>query len=165
MKTAWILLACVAVAGCAENRPRNEVQTELALASPLSKARAVAIQVPDDGSFDGKPYAGSGQQTAAVFRKVFSGHAANVALAKCQGNECERGAGYFVALRILSWEDRATSWSGNRERITIRVTVFDAATDKRVAASILQTSGSAVSAQGPQALLDSLVSDYVRSLY
>lgn len=165
MKTAWILLACVVVSGCADNRPRNEVQTELALTSPLSKARAVAIQVPDDGSFNSRPYAGSGQQTAAVFGKIFSGYAANVSLVKCPGNECERGAGYFVALRILSWEHRATSWSGNRERITIRVTVFDAATDKLVAANILQASGSAVSTQGSQTLLDPLVSDYVRSLY
>jgi hypothetical protein len=165
LKAVSILAACAVVCGCASNITKNEMQIEMALTAPLSKTRSVAIQVPKDGSwsFSDKShiYEGSGQQTAAVFQKIFSGYAKNVSLVKCQRSDCERSDGYFVVLQILDWEKWNHAGSYNKDRVAIRVTVFDAVTDKMISSNILQASGYL----GIQDLLDSLVPGYVQSLY
>jgi hypothetical protein len=166
MKLFWIAVVIVIISGCNFTKGKNEIQPTVNLPSPLSKTNAVVIQIPKNGKYKNKTYEGSGEQTAEVFREVFSGFAENVSFAVCSGSECERGSGYFVTLNILHWEDRATGWTGRRDRVAIKATIYDASSKSRITSNILQASGSNAALSGHvEDLLHSVVSDYLTLLY
>jgi hypothetical protein len=166
VKLFWIAVVIAIISGCFTTKGKNEIQPTVNLASPLSKTNAVVIQIPKNGIYKNKTYEGSGGKTADVFREVFSGFAENVSLAVCSENECERGSGYFVTLNILHWEDRSTGWSGRRDRVAIKATIYDASSKSRVTSNILQASSSNAALSGHVGdLLHSVVSDYLTLLY
>jgi len=142
------------------------MQTMVNLDDPLAPAIGVAIQIPRDAEYGGKVYEGSGWQAADALRQAFDRFSQGVSIVDCPDDQCDRGGGYFVALTILHWEDRATGWSGRRDRVTLRVTVYDTRLNHRLTSSILQSQGSNGAASGHvQTLLTSLAEKYVSSLY
>ena len=90
----------------------------------------------------------------------------------CREDEClskidiEKYA-YFIKPVILSWEDRATEWSGRPDRIEIQLVIYDAVTKQELASSSY-TGRSKVATLGgdhPQDLLEEPTNAYVNSLY
>jgi hypothetical protein len=130
----------------------------------LARAREVVIQMPADGSIRDAVYAASGRDCAEALRQSFSSFATKVSVVDCQAGSCNSGAGYFVVPQILSWEDRATAWSGNLDRVTMKVTITDAATGAPVSVHVLLASGT-LSVRIAQELLPTLTTQFVQSLY
>jgi len=112
----------------------------------LTVDSSVYIQVPKDGSYGGKPYQGSGQSAAEATRAAFAHHVQKVALAgdnsapveKLIADAAATGYSNFCELEILHWEDRATEWSGKRDKIEIKMTIYDTANGKVVRSAIFQ---------------------------
>ena len=136
LMTILAALASVPATAAPKYRITEIVQTD----ARMSGENSVLIAVPKDGSFGGRSYAGSGQQTAEATRNVFARRLQKVSIDSTAGDEMEAGiaravaGGYshFCQLEILHWEDRNTEWSGKRDKIEIKFTLFDAATGKIV---------------------------------
>jgi hypothetical protein len=101
-----------------------------------------------DGQEQGQSIAhGSGQGMASAIRKVLASHNVPVSMTATSSlrdgiDEARRaGFGYTLKCTITLWEDNATAWSGNGDKLNISVEVYDsksreligAATHKRVA--------------------------------
>lgn len=144
------------------------------LSSPLSRDVGVSIQIPTDGQYEKKVYPGSGKKTADAFKNAFEKYAHLVtllpvcAVQSCLKEASQIGAGYFVSLDIMHWENRATFWSGRVDRLTIMASIFDVATRAELASMYLHTNGSldAPNSGGDvKDFLPYLAQQYVRSLY
>jgi Domain of unknown function (DUF4823) len=142
--------------------------------SPLDSALKAYVAIPEDGRYGDELYPGSGNDTAsaiiaaisvhgrAVMAKAYQSHDASLASAK------ETGSAYLFEPAILHWEDRATEWSGLPDRITIRIDVYDCATDKGLLAdAILEAHSSwwTLGGDHPQDLLPKTVGPLVDQLY
>ena len=95
--------------------------------SVVTKADTVVIMLPNDGTYRGTVYAGSGKVVAtkikrATFGKVQTSEIVETtnpkdALAYCK----DKSIRFLIQPSILHWEDRATNWSGMRDFIKIEV--------------------------------------------
>jgi hypothetical protein len=74
---------------------------------------------------------------------------------------------YFVVPEILHWEDRNTEWSGKKDTLEIKLSVFDAADGTTLATTIISGKSKWATFGGdhPQDLLPEPVNRYVETLY
>jgi len=140
-----LVLAAVAFAGPASAAPKFTVNDIVNSGAKLNGQNSVLIAVPRDGSFGGRVYSGSGVQTAEATRNVFARKLNKVSLESETGEDTSAGlakavsGGYshFCQLEILHWEDRNTEWSGKRDKIEVKFTLYDAATGQIVRSSTI----------------------------
>lgn len=168
--TAW---ACLS--GCSASYNRQDTGGADLSGTRLDAAKPVLIAVPADGSYQGKPYPGSGQtvaqQTAAAFakyaRKVDTAPATVTERSALLDAARTGGFGYVVMPVIAHWEQRATEWSGLPSRASIGVSVIDAQTGEKVQSSSLDARSRIMSLTptNPESLLSGLLGNYVTSLY
>ena len=171
MKTriAVTLLACLVAAGCTstyQQRPTVAGQSSLAPGKP------VAVATPENGSYGAETYGSSGASTAAAVRAAFARHASQVVVAPdCRDLACLRDrhpdAVYFVVPMILHWEDRATEWSGKKDKIEIKISIYGAADDQEIAGTLIggKSKWATFGGDHPQDLLPEPIQAYVDSLY
>ncbi|MGI9309850.1 MAG: DUF4823 domain-containing protein [Gammaproteobacteria bacterium] len=165
----WIALVILA-AGCSAKHTQRQLVENTAQLNP---AAAVFISVPENGSYNDKPYPNSGRQTATALEVAFSEHAAEVTVSdSCMGKAClenvdVRSHVYYVEAQIVHWEDRATEWSGIPDRLEVKITVYETSTGKKLSSVLLEGKSKWMTMGGdhPQDLLDSPLKDYVGSLY
>jgi hypothetical protein len=140
----------------------------------LEPTEAVYVAVPEDGSFGGNRYHGSGQQVANLLAAEFSKYAAQVRWGNRAEDEqaarvsaSERDATVLVLPTILHWEHRNTAWSGLPNKSTIRVQIIDVVSDRQLDAVVIEGHGRIMSFGGdtPEGLLPAPVQRYVRALY
>lgn len=139
----------------------------------LEPGRSVAIASPTNGSYGGKEYAGSSQSTAIAVRAAFARHAREVTIVNgcdrldCLMEQAGRDADYLVVPEILQWEDRATEWSGIKDKLEIKLSIYDAKTGNQLGASTLAGNSKWLTFGGdhPQDLLPELIGRYVESLF
>ena len=91
----------------------------------LPAKATVSVELPDDGSYAGKRYVGSGR---TVQREIISalrtfGVDANDVQAARQPSSSN--SSWRVTPLIVGWEDRATEWSGKPDRIAIELRTVD----------------------------------------
>ena len=98
----------------------------------LGNRSRIYIAVPFDASFKGKVMQFSGKQTADALFSAFSRHTKSVyiskfpeSLAEALESARQRGAEYLVYPTLEQWEDRATEWSGRRDRLKVKVDTID----------------------------------------
>lgn len=99
--------------------------------SAITKTDAVAIMLPNDGSYGQTVYGGSGRLVAAkikqaTFRKVQNSEIVETAkqeeaIAYCK----DRDIRFLIRPSILHWEDRTTNWSGIRDRIKLELVLVN----------------------------------------
>lgn len=141
---------------------------------PLDGAASVYVALPKDGSYGSKNYGGSGRIVAGTIARELSSKAAGVEV----GEEAEGrdgalssarkvGARYAVIPVITHWEHRATEWSGRPSRMSIDVSVYDAASEKRLNSRSLTARSRIVSftPTSLESLLTKPIRDYVNALY
>lgn len=165
-----LLLSVVLSSGCAHTYKRSDLQV---LSAPLDATKNVLVSVPSDGWHEDIQYKNSGRMTANAVRAAFALFAPTVDLAEdCPDSDCLKNIdpssyGYYVKPEILSWEDRATEWSGRPDRIQLQVSVYDTATKKTVASSSYSGKSKWATFGGdhPQDLLAEPTESYVTSLY
>lgn len=158
------------LAGCTSTYRHSDLQ---APSQKLNPSIGVLISIPEDGWYENTQYRNSGRMTANAVRAAFAKNANKVDLANgCKDEECLSEIdiekyGYFVKPVILSWEDRATEWSGKPDRIEVQLIIYDAVTKKELANSSYtgKSKWATFGGDHPQDLLPEPTNSYVNSLY
>jgi hypothetical protein len=105
---------------------------QVSMKESLDPAKFYYVAVPKDGRFKDILYHASGKKTALKLGYGLSKYTDNVeiadqyqtlkdALSFARDHNCH----YLLVPEILHWEDRATEWSGQRDRITISIIIYD----------------------------------------
>lgn len=172
MKYLIILLAAIVAAGCSV--PRSVKEGGPISGYTVSATNKVLLLNVADGQEHGQPpAAGSGQGMVAAMRKVLVSH--NIQLTTSPSTSLDAGFGeadkagfnYVMKTTITLWEDNATAWSGNGDKLSISVELYDtkshvlvaAATHKRVATGATFVSGS------PDRFMDEVASGALSQIY
>ncbi|MGH8696177.1 MAG: DUF4823 domain-containing protein, partial [Burkholderiales bacterium] len=157
----WLCSVLLLLAGCRASYQLDNLSGTAGNAR-LDRQKAVYVAVPRDGSYESKPYVGSGQIVAQAVGAAFARSAPQVHVAETQGTTEEAlasarklGAGYVVVPTIAHWEQRATEWSGRPSRMAIRMTILDAATGNQISATSIEGRSRIVSftSTSPESLL------------
>lgn len=139
-KITLLIVLCLCAAGC--SIPRS-----LAEGGPIANRRVdpsskVLILSIADGQEQGQERApGSGQGMVAAIRKILVAHGVPLSTTATSSlatglDEARRG-GFDYALKgtITLWEDNATAWSGNGDKLTVSLDLYDAKSRELIAAS------------------------------
>ncbi|UXY08973.1 DUF4823 domain-containing protein [Kosakonia sp. ML.JS2a] len=170
MKILLIFSAATVLLGCSVKYDTNTIQNSTEL---LIKDSPIVISKPADGVYETRTYSGSGAATAAAVKAAFARYSDSVnVFTDCDDIACLKsnhviGLGYYVIPQILHWEDRATEWSGIPDRIEIKITIYNAESNSRVASTIISGKSKWASFGGdhPQDLLPEPINAYIASLY
>jgi hypothetical protein len=128
------------LSSCAASYQNRIVQSPL---SKLDRAKGVFISTPKNGRYDRTEYKNSGQMTASAVKAAFARFSNNTFVSdECLGRVCLKimpteQYGYYLKPEILHWEDRATEWSGLRDRIEIKISIYEAKSGNEIASSVL----------------------------
>lgn len=139
--------------------------------SPQGKVLLLNVR---DGQEKGQdPATGSGQGMVAALRKSLSIHGVPLSTSQSMDlskgfDEAQRkGYAYVIKSTITLWEDNATAWSGNGDKLNISVELYDAgsheliaaATDKRTATGFTFVSGT------PDRFMDEVATGALSQIY
>jgi hypothetical protein len=95
----------------------------------------LCVSVPKDGEFEGKPYVNSGAKVAEKIKMSIDQRYSILLLNEVTENtfiECvQRGANYIVVPEILAYENRATGWSGQPDKIKVQVDLIEIDSSKK----------------------------------
>ena len=139
----------------------------------LPGAASLLVGVSKDGSFEGKLYEGSGQATTMEIVRALSSCASRVEAMPTTGTLEEgveqakaRGFTHYIHPTILHWEDRATEWSGKRDKISILIQVVDAGSGQTIDSTTLNGKSKLATFGGdhPQELLPEPLAGYAAGL-
>ena len=165
---AFTALTC----GCTTSYTRtNAVRNTTTV---LSRDASAYVAAPADGRYEQINYAGSGQQTATEVSAAFSRYLKRMELAPAVAefpvslSAARAGAfDYLVWPEIVHWEDRATEWSGKRDRIEIKIQVVDAKTGATIDATTVKGVGTWWTLGGfkPEKMLTIPINEHVDSLF
>jgi hypothetical protein len=166
----YSILVALALTGCASTYKQEVLNTP---AAKLLVGKSVLIATPTNGSYGGKEYAGSGATTASAVRSAFSPYSNDVIVsADCKDLNCLKvnatsSYHYYVVPQIFNWEDRATEWSGKKDKIQIKISVYDGSDGHELSSSIIsgKSKWGTFGGDHPQDLLPEPISSYVKSLY
>jgi hypothetical protein len=167
-KLAAIILASV-LCGCTATYTQAPVR---APRIKLPSGANVAVATPRNGTYGSKVYDDSGRATADAVRAAFARYAGEITVvAECQNAACLREkvpfASYLAVPEILHWEDRATEWSGKKDKLEIRLSIYDVATLDLIASTVIagKSKWATFGGDHPQDLLPQPLNEYVGSLY
>lgn len=167
-KIPLIVLSFMLMAGCVSTY-RQETITSVQ--KKLSVGGSVIVATPADSAYGDEKYPGSGASTASAVQAAFARYtsAADIS-SSCTNIDCLRSNSktydIYVVPQILHWEDRATEWSGKKDKIEVKITVYSA--EGAVLASNIISGKSKWATFGgdhPQDLLPEPLANYVQSLY
>jgi hypothetical protein len=170
VKRAFLVSSAILLAGCSAKYSTNNIQERT---EHLVKNVSVVISQPTDGVYETHTYSGSGRATADAVKAAFLRHSDNVTVfADCDDVTCLKAnhsvsRGYYVVPQILHWEDRATEWSGIPDKIEVKITVYNAESNNRVASTIINGKSKWATFGGdhPQDLLPEPINMFVSNLY
>lgn len=172
MRLGWVVLcASVMVVGCSQKQAVDAYQPPSA---KISRDASFYVMRPQDGSYRGKSYAGSGQSTTTAVVTALYAFTTKVVpasavedLQTATANAKAAGLSYVFEPTILNWEDRATEWSGKTDKITVRFIVHDIAKGSVVASTVARASSpwGTFGGDHPQDLLPLPTSTFVNGLF
>jgi hypothetical protein len=169
----WLSAAlCISLAGC--SIPLSKADggpTANHVVDPA--ARVLILNVADGQEMGDPPAPGSGRGLVAALGKVMGAHGIQISSTATSDlsvglSEAQRvGFDYALKSTITLWEDNATAWSGNGDKLTIYIELYDAksrqliaaATHKRVATGVTFVSGS------PDRFLDEVAAGALGKIY
>jgi hypothetical protein len=169
MRIASLIFVGALLSGCSATFKQNVVQEP---STKLMRGKSVAIATPANGWYGKQEYADSGRMTAFATRAAFARFTnTSVVSVGCKDLACLRNHtrgpfDYYVVPEILHWEDRATEWSGLRDKIEVKIMVYDG-TGKEVGSTIVsgRSKWATFGGDHPQDLLPEPLNTYVESLY
>jgi hypothetical protein len=162
----------IQLAGC--SIPRSKADGGPLPNHEVNPGAKVLILNMADGQEQGEaPASGSGQGMVAALGKVMASHevplSTTATSALRDGLDEARRAGFQYVLRgtITLWEDNATAWSGNGDKLSIYLQLYDAksreliaaSTHKRVATGVTFVSGS------PNRFMDEVATGALGKIY
>jgi hypothetical protein len=170
MKLASLIWLAIWIAGCSATYKQQIIKQP---AAKLERGKGVFISTPNNGWYGKIEYKHSGQMTADAVKAAFSRFSDDVFIsAECLSRECLKMIPtdkylYYVEPEILHWEDRATEWSGMRDRIDVKISIYNSTSGSEITSSIITGTSKWATFGGdhPQDLLPEPLNDYVQSLY
>lgn len=129
------------LAGC---ETKYGIESFQAPSAPLSASGGFYVVLPKDGSYGRRTYANSGATTAQAVSKALSARGAKVirgerteSMTQAIASAKRRDARYVFEPVILNWEDRATQWSGRPDKLSVKFVVYETASAKTLASTIV----------------------------
>jgi hypothetical protein len=140
----------------------------------MERRSSVYIVTPRDGNYGDIKYPGSGMSVASAFDTALQRYSddvvvgglaetAAVALATAKEKKCV----YLIIPKITRWEDRATEWSGKRDKMELFVRIIRVEDGSELRSAEIQGRSSWATFGGdhPQDLLKEPVTEFVGSLF
>lgn len=170
MRYLTLLIAISFASACTSTYVQDDLR---APTERLQSGRSILIATPSNGFFASKEYPASGRTTALAVQSAFARYSNNIAVsAECRDLDCLKSSqstpvDYYVVPEILHWEDRATEWSGIKDKLEIKVAVYDATDGTELSATTISGKSKWATFGGdhPQDLLPEPLGRYVDSLY
>lgn len=171
-KILFVLVLTTILSACTSTYSEKNLSSE----SPpiLRTTSRVYIAVPFDASFKEEVSQGSGKSTAQAFFAAFSRHIRSTyispvpeSLTEALDSARQRNAEYLLYPNIVRWEDRATEWSGRRDRLELKVDFIDLSTSRVVFSREITATGKWMTDGGdtPNDLLTQPAQQYVNALF
>jgi hypothetical protein len=142
--------------------------------APLRAGSRVYVALPPDAVDNKVAVMGSGGRTASALSDAFKRHTRNVVRGKMP-ETLEEAVGHardlqyeYVAFPIiLKWQDRATEWSGVRDKLQLKIELVDVSTGGVVRSTTIDGKGRWMTEgeDTPQDMLAEPVARFVRSLF
>lgn len=168
---AILIVIAVTVVGC---RTTTVTPVSTAPAKKLNRGAVVYIVTPRDGNYGTEQYQGSGNEVATALQAAFVRYADDVivggsvdsvsdAIEAAKLKKCQ----YAVIPKITHWEDRATEWSGIRDKLVIFIKVVSVEDGTEVRSVEVSGNSSWFTFGGdhPQDLIKSPIQKFVASLF
>ena len=170
MKYLTLFVVFCIASGCASTYEQTPLK---APTQQLQSGKSIVIATPKNGFYESIDYPASGRTTALAVHSAFARYASNVEVStECSDLDClivnqSTTVGYFVVPEILHWEDRNTEWSGIKDKLEIKLAVYDARDGTELSNTIISGKSKWVTFGGdhPQDLLPEPLNKYVESLY
>jgi hypothetical protein len=168
-----MLLAGFAVlTACKSTYEEKDLSNEPA---PLLKSNSrIYVAIPFDATFKEEVVQGSGKQTAQAFHAAFLRYTRAVYTSRfpeslSEAMEIARNGNmeYVLYPTIVKWEDRATEFSGRRDRLTVKAELIDLNTSKVVFSREVAAIGKWMTDGGetPKDLLEQPAEQYANALF
>jgi hypothetical protein len=169
---ALAVMVCAAMAGCSV--PRSVKEGGPIAGQAVSAQKKVLVLSVMDGQEKGQdPANGSGRAVVASIRKYLTAHGIPLSVSSYDGTEQgineanAQGFDYVLKPTITLWEDNATAWSGNGDKLSISMELFDAHTHQLVAASTHKrvATGATFVAGSPDRFIDEVTNGALGKIY
>lgn len=128
MERLLLMFALGSLTSCVAVPTSQVVPIEGEYIPTKSKVAPVCVVVPDDGSFDGRAYIGSGKLVAervvATLDDIGMPSILVSSVETAQPPSCvEAGSELRLDSQILAYENHVTGWSGKPDRIQVRLSL------------------------------------------
>jgi hypothetical protein len=160
------------LSACKSTYTENDLSTE---APPVLKSNSrIYVAIPFDATFKKEVMQGSGKQTAQAFQVALLRYTRSVYMSKypeslSEAMEIARKGymEYVLYPTIVKWEDRATEFSGRRDRLTVKADLIDLSTSQVVFSREIEATGKWMTDGGesPKDLLDQPAEQYANALF
>ena len=172
MKYVAIVLVALLAGGCSV--PRSVKEGGPISGQVVNPAGKVLILNVADGQEQGQSVAhGSGQGMVSSLRKVLATHGVplstteKVDLSSGLGEAQQSGFDYVLKAVITLWQDNATAWSGNGDKLSVSVELYDAKARHLVAAASHQrvATGATFVSGSPDRFMDEVAVGALGQIY
>ena len=163
-------LVITLLTGCAHHYDLHSIQR----AEPLDNKASALVAVPEDGRFEKIEYPGSGRKAALTVSAAFAERLSRVDIMPAPATTAEQlaaarsgGFDYLVTPSIAHWEDRATEWSGRRDRITIELRTVRSSDGQTLNVGSIEgrSRWGTLGGDSPEDMLSEPISQYVEWLF
>ena len=171
MRVLAIICFSLFMIGCSHTYELRRSNTNV---EKLKVSSSVYVALPEDGRFHQTVYHGSGKMLADEIIIAFSIYFKNIVIGeKIENFEQALNTAsineysYLIYPRIIHWEDRATEWSGRRDKIIVEITLANVDTGETLDKVILKGTSRWFTFGGdhPQELLAEPLKNYASSLF
>jgi len=165
-----IVLIALLLTSCTDSHKLTRMG---APAASLPQGASAYVALPADGRYGKAIYTSSGAQTAREVAAAFAPYLSTISIATVSEDTATAiasaragGYDYLIYPQILHWEDRATEWSLKPDRVSVKLTVMEAASGRVVDSGVIEgRSGLAtIGGDHPQDLLATPLQDYASSV-
>jgi hypothetical protein len=142
---------------------------------PVLKSNSrIYVASPFDATFKKEVVQGSGKLTAQAFQVAFLRYTRSVYMSKFpeslgEALEIARNGHmqYVLYPTIVKWEDRATEFSGRRDRVTVKADLIDLSTSEVVFSREIEATGKWMTDGGdsPKDLLEQPAEQYANAVF
>lgn len=172
MRPLLLLPLFLLLTACATGEPPEMVRT--GTGAPLQRQASAFVAVPPNGSHGQGGYPGSGIMLAQAVAGAFGPYLAKTVLSTgvqplepALRNARARGHDYLLLSKILRWEDSATEWNGQPDRVSVRLSVIEVRSGRELDSVVINArSGEQAGRRDhPQDLLPRPLGNYAAALF
>jgi len=167
-----ICIGLMCLTGCKSTYSETNVTTE---PPPLlGNSSRIYVAVPFDASFKNQVALSSGKRTAETLFVAFNRYTRSVHMGKFPESASDAlenarrfNAEYLVYPNIVKWEDRATEYSGVRDRLELKIDLVNLQDAKLAFSREISATGKWMTEGGdtPGDLLEQPIEEFVNALF